>query len=356
MRKLFNLALAINIVVMFVLSGVCKAQKIDHSKIDMNLNKDSQDSIWVEYKEVTGIGYEVGVTRRDPSDIIKVGDHYYIWYTRIPAMTNGSKTPLYNSGYYGTIWYATSSDGGHSWIEKGEVLGIGEKGHFDSHAVFTPNILNVKDKYYLFYTGVKPTLNNSDGSFENNSQNDYTAIGVAIADNPDGPFIRGKNNPILSKSNNPDSFDSYRLDDAAMMVRDEKYWLYYKGRSIVHGVKGPAQTRMGVATANKPKGPYKKYGIPILDHSHEVLIWNYKGGVFALASLSSTLEFALDGLNFESKKFGKKLKYRPSAPGLYRPHLTDHSKKEVPGWGISMQRKGKDIYLVRFEFKTRDDS
>ena len=70
-----------------------------------------RDSIWFEYFDVTGIGYVKDVSRRDPSDIIREGSQYYIWYTKIPANTGGKRTALYNSGYYGTIWYATSSDG-----------------------------------------------------------------------------------------------------------------------------------------------------------------------------------------------------------------------------------------------------
>ncbi|KPL15704.1 MAG: hypothetical protein AMS23_10305 [Bacteroides sp. SM1_62] len=36
----------------------------------------------------------------------------------------------------------------------------------------------------------------------------------------------------------------------------------------------------------------------------------------------------------------------------YRPHLiTYHSQKDIPGWGISMQSKGRDANLVRFQMK-----
>ncbi len=60
-------------------------------------------------------------------------------------------------GYWGTIWYATSKDEGYTWTERGEALGVGIEGSFDSQATFTPNILFARGKYYLFYTGVKPT-------------------------------------------------------------------------------------------------------------------------------------------------------------------------------------------------------
>lgn len=338
-------------VLLTILLYACKG-KLNNPSNEINRSEEFfEDSLWVDYEDITGIGYEEGISRRDPSDIIKLGNKYYIWYTRIPARTEGENTSLYNSGYYGTIWYAISQDEGQSWIEMGEALGTGEKGKFDSHAVFTPNILYVSGNYYLFYTAVKPTSGNSEGIFENNSQNDYTAIGVAVSDSPDGPFIRSNINPVIIVSKDSSAFDSYRVDDAALLVRNGRYWLYYKGRSIIHGLKGPSKTKMGVAFASNPEGPYKKYDKAILDRSHEVLIWNYRNGVKTLASISSTIEFAPDGLKFETDKKEIKLKKRPSAPGLYRPHLTKHSMKKIPGWGISMSRKNGDIYLLRFEFK-----
>ncbi|MCP4311572.1 MAG: family 43 glycosylhydrolase [Bacteroidetes bacterium] len=96
-------------------------------------------------------------------------------------------------------------------------LGTGEDGVFDSHAVFTPNILAYEGKYYLYYTGVKPTPGNPDKEFEGNSTTDITAIGLAVADSPDGP--------------------------------------------------------------------YDKHGDPLLDKSHEVLIWSQDGGVASLAAV-----------------------------------------------------------------------
>ncbi len=308
------------------------------------------DSVWLEYEEVTGIGYEEGVSRRDPSDIIKVGSKFYIWYTKIPLKTDGERTQLYNSGYYGTIWYAVSTDEGRSWIEMGEALGKGPEGNFDSHAVFTPNILYAKGNYYLFYTAVQPTPGNIEGIFENNSTNDFTAIGIAVSNSPDGPFESPGPNPALAVSENTEMFDSYRVDDAALLYRDKKYWFYYKGRSLSHGPGGPAHTRMGVAFSDNPTGPYKKQGSPILDRSHEVLIWNHLDGVAAFASISSTLEYADDGLNFDGEIKGMKIKNRPLAPGLYRPHLTNHKSKSIPGWGISMGYQSGHVFLKRFEF------
>jgi len=304
------------------------------------------DSISFAYEKITGIGHEKNVVRRDPSDIIKVGNQYYIWYTRNLRFHKGVGI----SGYSGRVWFATSSDG-YSWIEKGEALGTGKKGAFDSHAVFTPNILAYKDKYYLYYTGVKPTPGNPDNVFENNDETDITAIGIAVADNPDGPFKRINDDPILEVSNVLTDFDSYRIDDAALSVKNNQVWLYYKGRSRIHGKSGPGHTQMGVAFSDSPEGPYQKHTNPLLDKSHEVLIWDQKEGVGSLASINRSVNLATDGLSFSLIQ--KDLLQIPKAPGLYRPQLTDHSIREIPQWGISQGNKDGDVYLQRFKFILR---
>ncbi len=333
----------INITILCMCATACQNRSSDPGNQHEGMPSLLQEGITLEfsYDTVTEIGYEPGCTRRDPSDVIQVGDTWYVWDTKVYGRSEG---------YWGTIWYASSSDSGYTWIEHGEALGLGEKGAFDSQATFTPNILFARDKYYLFYTGVKPTPGRTDGVFENNSNTDFTAIGVAISDSPDGPFTRISSEPVLMTSEDSSDFDSYRVDDASLLHREGKFWLYYKGRSKAHGVKGPGLTKMGVAFADDPAGPYEKYGVPILPESHEVFIWPYESGVSALASISSTIEFAPDGIDFLSNKIGKKIRYRPNAPGGFRPDLTGHnnSDRELE-WGISMIHQGKESYLIRFK-------
>jgi hypothetical protein len=293
------------------------------------------------YKSVTGIGHEVGVCRRDPSDIIKVGDIYFVWYTKVLA-----ESPLYPSGYFGTIWYATSQNGLH-WTEHGEALGKGPTGSFDAYAVFTPGILAAQGKYYLYYTAVP------DG-FVNNNTSDYTAIGMAESNSPHGPWIRSPANPIVKPSKDHTKFDSYRVDDSCLLVRDGRIWLYYKGRQYN---RTPGQTKMGIAIAEDPRGPYIKVTDMFVDHSilaesHEVLVWPQGSGVAALASISQTIQYAADGLYFEHLT---KVRNRPNAPGGYRPDAFTDSKKPCSmRWGISMVH-GRDPYLRWFGILTMGD-
>jgi len=327
----------------FFLTGLLTTVSLISQPIDSRSTREIFSKIEFVYNKVSGIGYEKGCTRRDPSDVIKVEGTCYVYYTKIYG-----RSP----GYWGTVWYATSNDDGYTWKEQGEALGLGEKNMFDCQATFTPNIFFSGGKYYLYYTGVKPTPGNERGEFENNSTTDITAIGVAVSDSPGGPFTRVSEEPILKVSVEPEKFDSYRVDDAAILYRNGLYWLYYKGRSRINNEHGPAHTQMGVAYSRFPQGPFLKYGNPILPGSHEVLIWQQGTGVGALASLSGTLEYAPDGIDFLSNKLSVKTNNFPKAPGAYRADLTKLAfRGEGLTWGISMVINGDECYLIRYQLK-----
>lgn len=326
------------LILVFVLIG-CTSEK----NIDIDINEVS-----FSYSTLKGLEPENGICRRDPSDVILVNAIYYLWYT---------KTYKQYSGYDASIWYASSKDG-EIWEEKGEAISRGEIGSWDEYSVFTPNILKASGKYYLFYTAVRPTPGNPDGKFENNSETDITAIGLTVSDSPDGPFVRFSPKPVLEISDIPDNFDSYRIDDACIVYRNNKYFMYFKGRSRKYGKEGPRHTKLGVAISERPEGPYKKYeNNPIITSGHEVMVWPYKKGIMALLSdhgpEGKTLQYAPDGINFKKvTSFGDDY---PKAPGSYRlGDFKDASKQEKGiNWGISMfyGNKEKWPHLLKYEIK-----
>jgi beta-xylosidase len=282
------------------------------------------------------LGPQEGVMRRDPSDIIKVGDLYYVWYSK------GGQV----SGYDATIWYATSQDG-QAWDEKGEALARGAKGSWDEQSVFTPNIMVAENQYWLFYTAVpKPFINQGPNITK-------TAIGLAISASPNGPWKKLETNPVLRTSDDPSQFDSLRVDDACMIVRDQKYWLYYKGRQWNNT---PMNTKMGVAIAEHPDGPYVKHaGNPIIHGGHEVMVWPYQKGVVALIGavgpkgIAKTLQYAPDGLAFSKMQDLDKV---PSAPGAYRANaFTNQEKDSMIQWGLHIGTEQKSLpFLERFDY------
>ncbi|WP_342793759.1 family 43 glycosylhydrolase [Pontiella desulfatans] len=290
----------------------------------------------VTHSELKGIGLEKGVMRRDPSDIIKVGDLYYVWYSK------GTISP----GYDATVWYATSLDG-VNWTEKGESLAKGAPGSWEGASVFTPNILVAEGKYWLFYTGTSR-------SYHEKPFNPDSKIGIAVSDSPDGPWERLATNPALKNSDNPADFDSHLIDDACLVVREGKYWFYYKGRQLG---KSPGQTQMGLAIADKPEGPYVRHPEnPVIPGNHEVLVWPQGTGVAAMIGTTgpkdiiNSILYSEDGVHFSKTHTVVK---GPWAGGAYRPEaFTQSGTGDLPEWGVEIGRakgKGNLPFIHRFD-------
>ena len=72
-----------------------RVAKYDSMPGDLDIVRKNLGSATFSYEEVSGIGHEEGCTRRDPSDVIKVDDTWYVWYTKVYG-----RSP----GYWGTIW------------------------------------------------------------------------------------------------------------------------------------------------------------------------------------------------------------------------------------------------------------
>ena len=302
-------------------------------------NSFSQENLkWVtsSYTPAMGLGPEENIKRGDPSDIIKVGSLYYVWYWKVGLNVRWAN------------WYATSPDG-YTWTEKGEVLPPGKEGSWDDEGCFTPGILIANNKYYLFYSGVNNSYREPD------LEKSKTRIGIATADSPDGPWTKLATNPIMVPSKDTTAFDSHRIDDASVIVRNGKYWLYYKGRQWG---KGASETKMGVAIADHPEGPYIKYeNNPVVEGNHEVLVWPQGKGVAAMIGtvgpkdIIKSIMYAEDGFNFK-KTHSYTNTNVPRAPGAYRPEaFTDSGNGKIIEWGIQRVGKKGIEYLERFDLK-----
>lgn len=282
-----------------------------------------------------------GFLRRDNSDIIMVDSLYYVWYSKMRQFVP-------NMPVVSTIWYATSPDG-FTWTEKGECIQTGEKGSWDERYAYTPGILAAEGKYYLFYTA------QSNAKSDNTPWGQKTAIGIAVSVSPDGPWTKLASNPALVTNNDSTLFDSHRIDDSCVLKRNGKYWLYFKGRQWG---KGPTETKMGVAIAEKPEGPYIKHkDNPLVSGNHEVLVWPQGQGVGVMVgmklgarqSIPFYLMYAEDGIHFK-KTHEINNQDAPWAPGAYRPEaFTDSGKGEIIEWGLHIGGERPDLFLERFD-------
>ena len=316
---------------------------------------DSDNELYTRfrYKPIQGLGYEEGVHRRDPSSIIKVDDIYYIWYTRCLDRKS--------SWLHADLWYATSKDGVF-WKEQGPAVERGEKGTWDDYSVFTTNILVANNKYYLCYQART--------YFEQRN-----TIGMAWADNPNGPWTKLAQ-PILKTTPDgklidehksgfsqfknciePGSWDSGAIHDPGIIVKDGKYYLYYKGHPV--GEKMFADSKWGLAIADKPEGPYvkSKYN-PITNSGHEVWVFPWKTGIAALVDWAGpekgTVQYSEDGINFEVVTA---LEDIPPAGGAYiADKFMDTKDGQGFDWGLCHYGRSDWTFLVRFECDLKRDS
>ena len=107
-------------------------------------------------RSASGLGYERGIVRRDPSCIIQVDGLYFVWYTRgahpCPAVGHERATDVIPAMPWDLtdVWYATSTDG-RTWREQGPAVERGPAGSYDERSIFTPDVLAHDGRYYLVY-------------------------------------------------------------------------------------------------------------------------------------------------------------------------------------------------------------
>lgn len=311
-----------------------------------------------KYHTLKGLPYEVGVSRRDPSSIIQVDGIYYIYYSRSISATAPVGYAEANRTIPATTWdmcaiyYATSADG-ETWIEQGAAIMPGPDGEFDDRSVFTPDILVFQERYYLYYQAVKYPY----------TERSKNVIAMSWADHPAGPWHRHPM-PVLSPGRAGEwvkgstrrshirshgEFDSHKVHDPNLLIRNGQIWLYYKAHPMGVGSEKPAPVgvglkkpypnfSMGLAIADKPEGPFEKHHLnPVSASGHEAVVWPYKDGVATLITANgpekNTVQWAKDGVNFEIKSH---IVMPPDAAGIYCP---DKYLNTLDGtgftWGIS---------------------
>jgi len=288
--------------------------------------------------EIAGIGYDTQSERCDPSNVIKVGDTFHVWYTRVKARTNL---------YTGTVYHASSTDG-HDWTERGQAIGPGPAGTWDNFGVITPYLMVSRGQYYLYYTGSRQVTGEP---WTVRGKNNKRHVGLAIADSPDGPWKK-LSEPVLGPGESGE-WDDYLVDDTHIIVRDGKYWLYYKGYNWPTTWK---HTRWGLAVAEKPTGPFVKYEKnPVLGSGHCVCVWPHRDGVAALVDDSGperfTIQYAKDGIHFQRIC---KLKHVDIGCAPYDPDaFSNNTNGRGISWGVTARRRNGLLHIARFDVDLR---
>lgn len=133
---------------------------------------------------------------------------------------------------------------------------------WDGATTHNPYIITHNNKYYLYYVGTKGVPVDDDtiipaSASEWWKRRNSQRIGVAVADNPEGPWRRLPE-PVLEASQDSTAFDAMCVSNPAVCVgRDNKIVMLYKAVCKNGTTKG-GRVRFSVAFADSPEGPFVK--------------------------------------------------------------------------------------------------
>ncbi|GAF04510.1 glycoside hydrolase family 117 protein [Saccharicrinis fermentans] len=217
-------------------------------------------------------------------EIMKWDGKYYLCYQTVKSPYN-----VRVKNQVGLAW-ADSPDG--PWIKSKEPIlspadnGIWEgeeqnrfkvkkKGDFDSHKVHDPCIIPYKGKFYLYYKGEQMGEEVTFGGRQ-------IRHGVAIADNPKGPYVKSPYNPI-SNSGHEICVWPYKGGIASLITTDgpERNTIQWSPDGINFDIKAAikgAPHAIGLnRTADNEKDPTEvlRWG---LTHEYKTYDWQYIRG------------------------------------------------------------------------------
>lgn len=139
------------------------------------------------------------------------------WYADPEAIIFGNKYwiyPTYSDKYEKQVFFdAFSSSDLVNWTKHEKILDTTNV-EWANRAVWAPSIIEKDKKYYLFF-GANDIQNN----------NEYGGIGVAVADNPAGPFKDLLGKPLVDKFHN----GAQPIDQFVFKDKDNQYYLIYGG-------------------------------------------------------------------------------------------------------------------------------
>ncbi len=153
------------------------------------------------------------------------------------------------------IGYAVSADPLGPYEFKCLTLrGSGVAGGWDRDVTHNPTVVYWEGKFYLYYTG-----NYGNGEYWSHRNNQR--VGVAVAENPAGPWLRFSR-PLLDV--NPNGWDRLLTTNPSVTpLPDGRFLMIYKAsdRQGEGPMYGPV--RHGVAFAPGPLGPFVRHPEPI---------------------------------------------------------------------------------------------
>jgi predicted GH43/DUF377 family glycosyl hydrolase len=257
-----------------------------------------------------------------------INDTSYIWCGTLVKSHIDKKYHLFYSRWprkFGMAAWVTSSEVAHAVSDspfgpfqfKDVTLPHRGPDYWDGMYTHNPTVHFFNGKYYLYYAGnfgdgkiTSPQLN---WTHRNNQR-----IGVAIADDPNGPWQRF-DKPLIDLSADTTAHDAQMVANPSVtQMPDGRYLMVYKAvaRKKPQPFGGPVVHL--TAIADKPEGPFIKQNKPIFtaenvdfpaedpfvwvqDNCYYAIVKDMKGA-FTDAGRSLVLFYSLDGLDWKLAK------------------------------------------------------
>ncbi len=287
-----------------------------------------------KYTPLKGLEYpdDGTLSRRDPSKVVKVGDTYYMWYTKRHTKCaplgakNAAKcddeTPS-TDWDLADIWYSTSKDG-FTWEEQGVAVSRPAKPIAGFRSISTPDILVWKGRYYLYFQAF---------SEPSGLRGDYCPVTMAHSDSPDGPWTYHEGTVISTGEEG--AWNQFAIHDPYPLVHEGRIYIYYKS---AFNRPDRLWVGQGLATSDSPEGPFVHHeNNPILASGHEFSGFPFKGGLAAILTTDgmerNTIQYSDDWINF---RIASIVEYPPVAAAPYcADAYTDTTNGLGIEWGVS---------------------
>lgn len=255
-----------------------------------------------------------------PTSAKFINDTLFIWGGSLVKSEQDGKYHLYYSRWpkeLGMSAWVTHSEIAHAVSDSpfGQfefcdvALPARGREYWDGAVTHNPTIHFFDGKYYLYYMG---TTGNPDAENQYWEHRNKQRIGVAVADNPNGPWKRF-DHPLIDVSKDSTASDALMVSNPSVtQMPDGKYLLVYKAvaKKLPMPMSGPVIHL--TAIAEKPEGPFVKQHKPIFTAKDEVFpaedpfVWYDNNcyyaivkdmkGAFTKAGRSLVLFYSVDGL------------------------------------------------------------
>lgn len=257
-----------------------------------------------------------------------INDSFYIWGGSLVKSRLDNKYHLFYSRWpkkFGMLAWVTHSEVAHAvsdfpfgpFTHKKIALPRRGANYWDGMVTHNPTIHFFNGKYYLYYMG-----NTGDGKYNPQGLNwrhrNNQRIGVAVADNPEGPWNRF-DTPLIDVSPDSLAHDALMVSNPTITkTPDNKYLIVYKAVAKKNSMPFGGPVVHLTAISDNPEGPFTKQMKPIFTAlnndfpAEDPYVWNEgsifyaivkdMNGAFTNAGRSLALFCSKDGLNWKKAK------------------------------------------------------